>query len=232
MSVGYPDYTRLDRAGGYLLYGEVNVTPPYDTVLFQGYVGLWPYLNLAVNMASSTDYVRLEINWYSDDTYTNLVGFRRIVRGGAQFSVTQYANLSEWAQLFYVTQSGDPIEFAFLGLYAATDTADQIQLVSTDVPILQFDGVIDAGDSETIVPQHVQPGPTILTIWAEADEYYVTLAYYDWGTPGYLRLTDIDNTVASTGGVFTISMLDTPYQIIIHNNDASNETFRVSLVST
>jgi hypothetical protein len=232
MSIGYPDYARLERAGGFLLYGSSNSTPPYNTNLFEGYIGLWPFLTLALSLGVGTDTVQVVIGYYTDETFSTLVGFRLINRQSAQFSVTQYANLSEWVSVRYVTKSGNPAPFASFGVYASTDPATQFHLVSMDVPLFQFDSTIAAGGTVTQVPQHVQPGPAVLCIFTNAAVWNVQLLYFDFNSNAFLRTLDMDNTIVAKGGVFAVALADVPMQVAIHNSDASTETFRVSLMST
>lgn len=231
MSIGYPDYQRLSRSGGFLLYGQSNVTPPYDTALFQGYIGLWPYLNVALSIGASADTVEIVINYYSDDTFTHIVGFRNIIRQGGQFSATQYANLSEWCQVFYVTKSGNPILFASFAVYAASESANQIQLVSTDVPVFLFNAAIAASGSSNIVPQHVQPGPAVLSVNMDPTTWQMQIQYYDYGSGTFLLLTRMTNTSVPPGGVCTIGLPDAPINVLLNNEDSIVHFMRMSIVS-
>jgi hypothetical protein len=231
MSVGYPDYARLSRDGGYLLYDGVNVTPPYSTALFKGYVGSFPYITLTLSCNFGTDAASINIQYYSDATFATAVGRRIINRIGTQFSVTQYVNLSEWAIVYYTTFSGNPVNFIWFTVYGSSGPANQIQLVSTDVPIYQFDNTIAATTVVSTTPQHVQPGRGILSVYTNATSWFVILLYYDIGSGNYLRLLQVDQTIAAKGVQYDVGMLDAPLQISIDNRDASAETFRVSLVS-
>jgi hypothetical protein len=231
MSVGYPDYARLDRQGGYLLYGVENITPAYDTSLVQAYVGAWPYLTLALSCNMGADTAQIVIAYFTDETFTVRVGFRIVVRQSTQFSVTQYANLSEWVSVYYVTQSGNPALFASFSVYASVGQASQTELVSTDVPIFQTDASIAATTTVNTTPQHVQPGRGLLNIYTNATSWFVILYYYDFGSASFLRLLQVDQTIAAKGGVFDISMLDAPMQVQIDNRDAGAETFRISIMS-
>ncbi len=204
----------------------------YFTYLFSGYVGAWPYLIISADLAAGGDTARITINYYSDSTFNQLVGFKYVIRQGGAFSSTQYANLSEWCKIYYETKSGNPMTFTVLGIYGASSPANQMQLVSLDVPIYQLDQSVAAATSVTATPIHVQPGPGVLAVFTNAAVWFLTLAYFDYGANAFLRVLQIDNTVAAKGGVFQIAMLDTPMQIVIHNTDASAETFRVSLMST
>lgn len=231
MSVGYPDYARLDRAGGYLLYEAVNATPPYDFALFKGYVGAFPYITLTLSCNFGTDTASVNIQYYSDATFATAVGRRIVNRVGTQFSVTQYANLSEWAIVYYTTVSGNPVNFVWFTVYGSSGPATQAQLVSMDVPIFQFNAVVANGAGGTNTPQHVQPGPAVLNVSSAVTPWYVELLYYDIGAAGYLTMTHIDNTQFAVGGIFTVALLDAPLQIAYHNGSAAPGSMRISLAS-
>lgn len=231
MPVGYPDYERLSRSGGYLLYGVANTTPLYDTILFSGYVGNWPYLTVALSINSTADFVQVIIAYYSDSTFATQVAFRYITRAGANFSVTQYANLTEWCQIWYISKSGNPINFLGFSVYATSDPAETDQLVSTDVPEGYYNVSMATGATQNILLGHVQPGPATLSISTQAAAWFAEVQYYDFGAGAYLLLTHIDNTIVASGGVFTVGLIDAPTQISMHNGDASSKFMRVSLVS-
>lgn len=232
MTVGYPDYTRVTRAGGYLLYGVVNLTPPYNSPLFSGYVGNWPYLTVALNVNSTTDFVKVIIAYYSDNTFTNLIGFRYLIRAGANFSVTQYANLTEWCRVWYLTQSGNPVNFLGFSVYATSDPATTNQLVSGDVPAFNFIGSVAANTIFSDLAGHVQPGPGIIQIFSSATAWTVQIQYYDFGTAAYETIAYWDETVNAHVVEADVGLIDAPLQVVMTNNDAAARTFRVSIVST
>lgn len=232
MTVGYPDYQRLDRAGGYLLYGVNNVTPPFNTRLFAGYVGLWPYITVALSVGNGADTAQIVLSYYTDETFATQVGFRIVNRQSGQFSVTQYANLSEWLIVSYVSKSGNPVPFAEFAVYASVGTANQFQLVSMDVPVFQVNASVGIGATTTAIPQHVQPGPSVLSISTPSAAWFVEIAYYDYGSGTFILLTHIDQTIAAKGGVFAVAVPDTPIQVSIRNSDTVAQFIRVSIVST
>jgi hypothetical protein len=232
MSVGYPDYARLNRSGGYLLYGVGATSPPENAILFEGYVGSFPYLNVVLNVNATSDFIRVVIAYYTDETFSTQIGFRYVIRGGGSFSVTQYANLSEWCAIFYDSISGNPVPFIQFAIYGAQSVAGQTSLVSTDVPIYQSDGLVALSSSVQVNPLHVQPGSAILGIFTTAAVWFVTVAYYDYGSATYKRMYDIDSTITAKGGTYPVSLPDAPLQLTISNTDTSDRTFRMSLMST
>lgn len=231
MSVGYPDYTRVARDGGYLLYGAANVTPPYNIPLFSSYVGNWPYLTLALNVNSTADFIRVVIAYYSDDTFSTIVAFRYAIRAGADFSVTQYANLTEWCQVWYQTISGNPVNFIGFAVYGTSDPSNTNQLVSTDVPEFFYNQSVAASTSLNIAPGHVQPGPATLSMCMDNTAWAVEVQYYDYGSASYLLLTRMSSKIVATGGVWTIGLPDAPLNVFLQNGDAAARFMRISIVS-
>lgn len=231
MSEGYPDYARLSRSGGVQLYSATGIAPPYFTELFQGYVGLWPYVTLATTVGASADTALIDINYCSDSTFLVQIGFRRIIRAGGSFGVTQYANLSEWMQFYYSTISGMPIIFNELSLYGSDGYATQFNLTSLDVPIFQFNGSVAATTLVNETIQHIQPGPAKLYINTALTTWVINVQYFDYGTNTWLTLAVFNNTKNGTGGVFDMPMIDTPMRLQLDNTTAAAGTFQVSWLS-
>lgn len=226
MTVGYPDYTRLARAGNFEFYSQSNVTPPLSTRFAQTYVGNFPYVTMFTNMAASVDFAEMVIEWYSDATFTQLVGFRIAVRGGGSFAATQYANLSDYLLIFYNTKSGNPMTFSQISIYGTQSPAGQNALESTDVPIFLQSGHINATTLQTFQIQHISPGPARMNFSCGAASWFVNWQAYSYGAGAYQTIYQA-NSSAFTGKNFNIALpaLDCPMQIQINNGDATSQNF-------
>lgn len=230
MSVGYPDYARLSEQGGFQLFGTSgNIANEH--VLFSGWVGSWPYLNLFVDCNSSADACRIAIAYYTDSTFGTQAGFRYAIRNGASFSITQYANLSPWVIISVETESGNPFPFLEIAAYASIGVADQVSLSSLDVPI--FGGIvnINAGITNVIDFDHIQPGNAVFTIQTQLTDWFVYIEYFDYGSDSWIRIYQIGPESAAGSFSFTWPMLDAPHRITAKNSSATNGSFVISWIS-
>lgn len=228
---GYPDYTRLARSGGYQLY-EKSGTVPYNTVLFQGYVGLWPYVNLITTSNSSTDHARIHFDYYTDATFSTQNGFRYAIRQGDGFANSQYANLSDWLRVFYDDHTGLVFPFAEFGLYANQGPANQFQLSSLDVPIQQYEASVPASTTVTLFPGHIQPGAGKFYWSSGSATFAYLISYYDYASDSYHTQHRFSNVGMPSEGVIDCPMLDTSYRIQITNSDgAAAHTMRMAWLS-
>jgi hypothetical protein len=225
MTIGYEDYTRLSRSGGVLLYGSsaalVNNSFPLTT-----YVGNSAYTTIAFSGQASTDFVQISMAYFTDNTISQLVGFRRLVRTSGQFSITQYPNLSEWLQVSISTKSGNPFPMGFLGIYASDGYAPQVALASLDVPMLLINASVGATTTLNLTPQHVEPGNGRLSLRTTATTWAVNVGYYDFTSGGYIFIAGADhNNPGNTPANLAVPILDTPMQVSLVNSDAAAKTF-------
>lgn len=224
MPTGYPDYERLARSGGFLLYNASGNLPQLTT-LWSGYVGNFPYLNIVINCNSSTDFIQVRTEYYSDSTLTTLVGFRYALRTGSNFSIVQYANISEWAKVSFASQSGNAFPFISFTVFGAQGPAGQIAVSSTDAPIIDNNALIPATTTQTFFNSHVQPGAATFMVQTAATAWNINISRYDWTTNSYLLRMQLSNAIAVQGGMFDLPMLDAPYKFDIHNSDAAARAF-------
>lgn len=224
MTVGYPDYARLSNAGGYLLY-RTNGSPPENTVLFQGYVGLWPYINMFTSMNASNDYCRIQLSYFADESFSELTGFRYATRTGASFAITQYGNISPWLRVSYITISGNPISFQEWSIYGTTGYSPQINMTSADVPIFTFNQNVATTATFSVSPLHIQPGDASLMLYTTSAKWHAELTYFDFGAASPNQLFHLDDTLSAPGGIWDMPMLDAPHTFLITNDDTVTHQF-------
>lgn len=231
MTVGYPDYARLALEGGFTLFAATgNVTN--NTTLFKGYVGNWPYVNVACSCGSTSDFLQIAMQYYSDSTFTTLVGFRNAIRFGGQFSLTQYANMSDWLLFFINTKSNNPYPFGQLTLFATVGQATPVIIPSLDVPVFQKAKIFTASEVDMDVPGHVSPGNMQLNFFTAATDWNLTIRHYDYGSNAYLA--DWQTSQATSPNAFTMNWPqgDYPIRLDVTNNDAASRNFQYSLMAT
>lgn len=227
MTEGYPDYSRIGLAGGYQLFA-VNGTAPENTILFQGYVGNWPYLNLYTNLASGSDFYQFYMVYYSDATFTTQVGFRVAVRETSDFSVTQYGNISNWMVFYYLSKSGAAFTGSNVSLVATAGYVPDFNMASNDVPIFFFSGQITASSNSNEFVQHITPGPGHLHWYTTATTWTINVQLYNYGAGAFQTIRVLSNGVELNHGTIDLSMLDCPYQFNLVNGDAANRTYIVT----
>lgn len=226
MSEGYPDYQRLARTGQYQLYFGANITPPENTSLFQGYVGNFPFVNLFTDLASSTDFMQINLLWYPDSTFTTPIAFRRLNRGGSNFAITQYANLSDWLQLFYVTKSGNPMTFTDISMYGTQQPSDNRQLGSYDTALMSTNQTVAASTTVTIPLTKLASGTSLMNLFSGAVAWNANILYYDYGSNSFINYYSMDqNAFADAACHIQIPLLDTPMQFQFHNQDTAPRGF-------
>jgi hypothetical protein len=143
----------------------------------------------------------------------------------------QYANLSDWLVVDYLTQSGNDFPFNAFGVYAGLAPATQPQLASLDVPIASTNAAVGASSFLTINPIHIQPGDAQMTLSPLTADWFVNVFNYDYGTNAVILNTQIHSAWAGKGGVFDIPMLDTPYQIDLHAGVTAVPNYNFSWMS-
>lgn len=228
MSEGFPDYARLSLAGGTQLFSGTG-TIPENAILFQGYVGPWPYLNLFADPTLGAENVTIVIEWFSDATFTTLTAFRYAVRNGQSISGTQYANMSPWVKVFYETASGLAVHWDILALFGATSIATPNQLLSSDAPIQQSNALIAANTALTFNPSHVTHGNAQITVETTLATWFINLFYTaanSYTSTFHHRISSVQN---AGGGSYCVPLLDAPYTITVKNTTAAAGNINWSL---
>lgn len=230
MSVGFPDYARLEQQGGYLLYGASGVVP-LNTTLFQGYVGSWPYINLVTDPTSPADKIQVIMEYFTDATFTTLVAFRYAIRDQLSICQTQYANLSPWLKVFYRTAGNNTINWAELAFYATTGEATSNALSSADEPLLSVNTTVVGGGNFTQEMQHIQPGDCTLMIYTKATTWNAQMQYYSYSNAAQMQLWHGDSTQFPEGSSWSVPMIDAPHTFSFTNSGATTQQLVVAYTS-
>lgn len=228
---GYPDYTRLNRTGGVVLFsttGNVN----HAQQLFRGYVGNFSNVALTTLLNASTDFCSVDLIWYSDNTFTQVVGFRRAIRTGSQFAEMSYVNLSDWLLLQVETKTTNPMPFQFLSIYGCQAEGTSFSLASNDVPLIGQTTPVPATTTTSIFPAHIQPGAAFFTAQTVAASWFINILYYDWGGGAYTLFRQYNSSTYVLNIGEPLSCLDTPTRVDVHNGDAAQKTFVLGWFST
>lgn len=228
---GYPDYARLSQAGNRRLAFISGGSIANNQVLFSGYVGSWPYTSIALNIGATADAIKILMQYYSDNTFTNQVGFRFIIRNGAQFSSICYGNLSEWMLIFAVTQSGNPIPIVNFGVYGTEGYAPREALDSMDVPLLRVTSSVPAGTTQQFAIQHVHPGNARLLVFSAATSWNAQMFYYDYGSNSILQL--YQQTLFGAAGTYEgdYPQIDAPMYVSLRNAGAAAATMTATVLA-
>lgn len=227
-NTGYPDYQRKVDSGSSLLFNGSGALAEF-TVLFSGNVALYPYLILVLNCANSTDFIRVFIDWATDSTFNTIVGRQQLTRQGNNFSVTQYANLSQWMRIYYSSKSGAAFTFNQFTLFACQGRAGQLEISQNDTPSFNFEQSINASSTFTFNPIKVQPGPRKYLQQTAGVSWFTNFYYYDFNIGAYTLYYQINS--ATYGGDVNIDLpgIEAPDQIQVHNSDTTAKTFLVAL---
>jgi hypothetical protein len=225
MTIGYPDYARLSQDGGTQLYAANNISPPENTVLFKGYVGSWPYVNLITNCNSTVENAQFKMQYFNDATFTTLVGEHHCTRASLNFAYTQYANMSPFMQFFYVTETGNPFPISQLNLYATTGKADSKSLYDLSEGILVGTESIAASTTSTHFPVLINPGRTTFQLQTAGASWFINVLYFSFQQNGYILYKQFNSAKWGQDVQVEFPMLDAPHKVEVHNTAASATTF-------
>ena len=225
MSIGYPDYARLSQQGGTQLYAGNNLSPPENTILFKGYVGSWPYVNLVTNCLSTVENAQLKMQYFNEASFSTLVGEHHCTRATNNFAYTQYANMSPFMQFFYVTETGNTFPFNQINLYATTGEGNSKSLYDLSEGILVGTESIAASTTSTHFPVFINPGRTTFQLQTASTTWFVNISYFSFQQNGYILYKQFNSTKWGTDVQIEFPMLDAPHKVEVHNSGAASATF-------
>lgn len=226
---GYIDYTRTSLATGFLLAGT---SEPIEagTVVFEGYVGAWPFINAFWNAVGGTDHYSIQLLYYSDNTFSVQVAQQISIRTGNIIGYRQYAVLSPWLQIVIMPATGGSatsIEFAFFG---TTQKALATQLGSLDTQFYEQTTSIAAGGTLTTQILKIFPGRAIVTWFTGATAWTMIVQRYDMGSAAFQPFWEIGSGGVANDGQLELAMPDAPLQVVLHNSSSGTSGFNVYIM--
>lgn len=227
---GYPDYTRYARAGNQQLCGFFNTTFPNNMQVFKGYVGSWPYTCVFMDLGTTADSARFQMIYYSDATFTQIVGFRYSIRQSGQFSSVCYGNMSDWLLIQMTSQAGTAIPIQVFGAYATEGYSPVIAQDSMDVPIFNVHTTIAATTTVETGMTHVHPGPGAMIINSAATSWQWKVRYYDYNSNSIITIAQSPTLAGPGNAQFDCPLLDAPMFLDLVNNDAAGKGFIACLL--
>lgn len=231
MTTGYPDFVRLQTFGGYELLTKTGSVAS-GTTIFAGYVGSWPYLNIFTGTVTQTDYYQIKLTYYTDSTYSTMAATQSVTRFNLMSTITQRTVLGPWVKAVLTTASGNAITTTGITIYGSYGNAAGVQLHTGSEAIWQLDDTIGAGLTETYNLTTVSPGPASFALYAPKPVWGAFILYYSWAQSALAQTHQFDQTIGLHGGVWTVPMVDAPYQIQIFNGSTSAQEIVASLIST
>lgn len=222
---GFPDYARLSQTGNRQLCFFFGVNFTNGQILFQGYVGSWPYTDVFMDLGATADSLRVEMIYYSDKTMSVVVGFRFAIRQSGQFSSVCYGNVSDWMKIQVHTQSGNPIAIQVFGAYATQGYSPGMSVDSLDVPLMFIHVTIPAATTSEFGMIHVHPGPARFLVNSAATSWQIKFRYYDYNTNSIQTMYQSQVFGVPTSDDLDFPLLDAPCFVDIVNNDAAAKLF-------
>lgn len=222
---GYEDYTRTSFATGKLLAkgSQVfNVT----TNLFFGFVGAWPYINMFMNITGGNRHYLLQVNFYSDSTFTQLIAGVQVVRADDNNCYKQFKVLSPWVSFSLIPDSGTPggnILYAIYGTTGKASAADLASLSSNGIE--QVNSIVASGQSNFTLVEII-PGPWAITWGASVAPCFIQLSRYDWNSAAFVEFWEGSIDVANDSKNGIVQMPDNPIMIIQFNRAAGTGTVK------
>jgi hypothetical protein len=227
---GYIDYARVNLAAGFLLAGDtkkINVA----TNVFTGYVGAWSFVNAFWNAGGGSDNYTIQMEYFSDSTFSSQIGVQVGVRNSNCVAWRQYGVLSPWVIIGIIPKLGTDtvtITYAFFGSNSSSTSA---KLASLDTDLLSFNGSIAATSNVSLGFTHVVPGAAVLSFHSNVNTTWtMELQRWDFGTSAWIDDLYIDQNTSAFGGVITVALPDAQIQIVIGNGNAAAKNFRCYVV--
>lgn len=230
MSTGYPDYARLSQAGGSEL-ATITGAVTSGQVIFEGYVGSWPYIYLANSTFTPTDNVLITITYYSDSTYTTQASSQGITRSQLMQTITVRAVLGPWAKITVTTASGNAVTFSQITIYGSYARSTGPDLHSGNEVAFQTSASIGAGTTSTFNIAVTPKGSAVFMLYSPAGLWAAQFYYYSWAAAAVIEIMQLDNSIAAHGGIWTIPVIDAPYSVHITNRATAAQSIIASLTA-
>lgn len=211
---GYPDYQRLSLAAGVLLGSFVGDVTGTSTV-FKGYVGNWQALNSHWDSQNKTSlaYYYVEYTYYSDDTFTTIVGSQFETRSSQHEGFSQHVPISAfvWITIIYLSgaAAGNQTYFVY-GAQAATPVG---RLASVSKPLLAENNAVGANGVVTTSIGTIVPGWAHILIQASVAGVIILLQYYDPSVTSYITFSGEAISGNFNYQHFNVILPDAPVQV-------------------
>lgn len=229
MTIGYPDYQRLALEGGVQLYGT-NGIPPQNAVLFEGYVGNWPYTSVFTLMGAGSDSFQFHMGYFTDSTFSTIVAEHVFARVSGSFAASQYGNLSDWLKFYYLSNSGLAASASNISVFGVSGWQSNYQMASNDVPLFLFNGSVAANTVSNQSVQHICPSNATFFWHTTLATWTINIQVWDYGSNSFKIFAVVDSTVFKGEGSISVPMIDAPYQIQLDNQTAAAGNFICSLM--
>ena len=222
MPTGYNDYQRISYAGGYLLgYNAAPITGA-GTVIFQGNVSAWPYINVFWNCVSGTDFYQVQVIYFTDNTFTTQVAQNTFNRSGNMVAWRQLVTLSPWALIQIIPKVGTSNASVEFAAYGTTQTSSPGKLAARGGPAYSRYRM-SMGAASTFSEQFITtcPGLNYVTLdWEASNNWDMHFDYYDFGSGAYKSYMHWQHSSFGNALNTQMSFPDTPIQVFYRNDDS------------
>lgn len=132
MTVGYPDYERLQLQSGQLL-GNINQKVGTTEVTIAAvYVGSLPFINVYWDGGGSNGFYQIIVGYYTDETFSTQISAQDVIRAGFEVGITQFPTLSAFAAVAVVSQSAGNDVNVKVSAYGTTQRSTNFELNALD----------------------------------------------------------------------------------------------------
>jgi hypothetical protein len=213
---GYIDYARTSLATGFLLAGGAQPFNAGDTILFQGYIGPFPYINFFWNAIGGASHQQVKIFFFSDNTFATSVAFSISVRTTNIIGYRQFAAISPWVQIRVTSDANDATvaEYAF---YGTTQKATSAKLGSLDAIFLETFPTVAANNVATLGPNKVYPGLCSVSVFTKVATAQFDLQRWDYSSASWQTFWLTSLLAVNASATLQLGLPDAPIQIELHN---------------
>lgn len=230
VQVGYPDYERISTQSGNLLASGSQVFST-TKIVFQGYVGNWPYLNLFFNGGGGTGFYNVAWVYYLDDTFSQIVAEASSARGDLTTSYVQKTPLSPWLVIFIEPAPYNGGAAAQYALYGTTGKGDSSKLGVAAGPLFEQQQSIGANSLTFFPAVIVQPCLATMSLCAQVATSGFLIQRYDISSQAFVTCFFIIGTVNDYSVVTPIMLPDAPIQVGLQNRTAAAGTLSAYIIA-
>lgn len=226
---GYPDYQRVSLASGVLL-GSFTGAVPSDTQVFKGYVGNWQALNTNWNSTNKTSlaYYDVEYVYWTDNTFTTIIGEQIEVRSSEIQAFSQHVPQSPWLTVDIIYESGSALGNLVWSMYGSQILTSCAKIGGNNTPLISLHELVAPG--VTSFPQGLTiPGTCSLICTTNGVPVVVDIQAYNPGVSGYQNFAELGLLTASLDYTLISSVPDAPLNVQISNFNTGSVTVNVYL---
>lgn len=228
---GYPDYERVSFAAGNLFAGAQQAFTA-TTEIFRGFVGSWPYINFFWDAVGGAAHQTIQVLYYADPGFTQLVAQQISVRNSNIVAYRQYAVLSPWIRIVVIPDIGTDNTQCLYAFYGTTQKCTSAKLGSLDNIFCELNSSVGAGATVSDTLVKIFPGAATLSVFSGVATSEFVINRWDQGSSSFVPIFDILGLTSNFNQTTSVSLPDTPIQVQMINHTAGAGQMKMFMMPT